>query len=110
MTTQQEWEKRFDKKFPRFGCDDDYCSPVIYPNNEPFGGEFDSIYEDDIEIRKEIKAFISTERTRLLDEVREMVEKQPHTKIWSDEEGWQTDELISRPILLQALNKLGEDK
>jgi len=57
-----------------------------------------------------IKNLISTERTKIFDEVRGVVEKQPHTKLWSGEEGWQTDELISRPILLQTLNKLEEDK
>jgi hypothetical protein len=69
-----DWEKEFDKKFPRFGADDDYCESYVWPNDKLFGGDEDAIYKGDREIRSAIKAFIRSQRQDLLKELRGEVE------------------------------------
>jgi len=53
-------EKEFNKAFPRFGADDDYCAPAVYTLGENPGRAFDGeeILSGDKEIREALIAFI----------------------------------------------------
>ncbi len=60
MKALQEALDDFDKEFPRFGSDDDYCAPAVYTIGDKPGQAFDGeeIMCGDEAIRSSIKGFI----------------------------------------------------